>query len=98
MRSQPRRFKVQRRVELLARDRSNKPFLMAIIWRTVAQADRQPVAEAMLTRAEAITPGKEFRLAEEWPMGTVVRPIPRTKRNAAGSSGRRRSMVAVGGT
>lgn len=70
-----RRYKVQKRVELLARDRSNKPFLLGIIWRTVGEADRREQARAVKARQEAAHPHRIFRLVEEWPLGTEARPL-----------------------
>lgn len=78
-RSMQRRFKVQRRVDVHARDRSNKPFLLGVIWRTVNQADKQATAESLLLKQKADQPKTEFRLAEEWPLGTLIRPIFRTR-------------------
>lgn len=75
----PRRFKVQRRVDLIARDLSNKPFWLGTIWRTETQADRQVVAERLLLKQKHDRPTAEFRIAEEWPIGSNLRPIFRTK-------------------
>lgn len=71
-----RRYKVQKRVDLLARDRSNKPFLLGVLWRTVSEADRKAHARAVKARQEAVHPAREFRVAEEWPLGTEARPLP----------------------
>lgn len=76
MKSRPRRFKIQRRVELRARDYSDKPFLLGVVWRTVGQADRRAVAEDILKQQKVDHPRREFRLAEEWPIGTLIRPLP----------------------
>lgn len=75
----PKRFKVQRRVDLHARDRSNKRFLFAVIWRTVNEADKQITAESLLLKQKRDRPRSEFRLAEEWPIGAEPRPIFRMK-------------------
>jgi hypothetical protein len=69
------RYKIQKQVELLARDRSNKPFLLGVIWRTVAEADRKAQANAVKARKEAAHPKRTFRVAEQWPSGTLPRPI-----------------------
>ena len=69
------RNKVQKRVDLLARDRSNRPFLLGVVWRTVGEADRKTQATAVKARQEAAHPARTFRLAEEWPFGTDVRPL-----------------------
>lgn len=78
-RSKPRRFKVQRRVEVKARDRSNKPFLLGVIWRVVNEADKVTTAESLLLKQAHDNPESEYRIAEEWPIGTLPRPIFRTK-------------------
>lgn len=77
-----RRFKVQRRVELKARDRSNKPFLLGVIWRSVNEVDRVATAETLLLKHQHDDPRTEYRIAEEWPLGTMPRPIFRTKTRA----------------
>lgn len=71
----PRRFKIQYRVDLTARDRSNKKFLLGIIWRTVSQADRIATAERVLLNRARDYPHREFRIAEEWPIGAELRVI-----------------------
>lgn len=78
-RTKPRRFKVQRAVDLIARDYSNRPFWLGTIWRQEAQADRQVVAEQLLLKLKHDRPTSEFRIAEEWPIGSEPRPIFRTK-------------------
>lgn len=70
-----RRYKIQKRVELIARDRSNKPFLLGVIWRTIGEADRKAQADATKTRNETAYPRRTFRVAEEWPSGTFPRPL-----------------------
>lgn len=93
MYSRPRRFKVQRRIELLARDYSNQSFLLGVIWRTVAQADRRAVAEDILKQQKIDHPHREFRLAEEWPLGSELRPLPEF-RDRAERRQRRRLLTA----
>jgi hypothetical protein len=73
------RFKVQRRVELQARDTGNRPFLLGVIWRTVSEADHQAVAESLLDKQQSDNRESEFRIAEEWPEGTLPRPIFRAR-------------------
>lgn len=75
MRRKPRRFKIQRRVDLLARDQSNKPYLLGVVWRTVLEADRQTVAEKLLLKVRHDYPRREYRLAEEWPVGSNLREL-----------------------
>lgn len=77
--TQRRRFKVQRRVDVTARDQANRPFLFARYWLTLKQADKQVTAEKVLLSHKADNPTHEYRLAEEWPLGTEVRPIFRTR-------------------
>lgn len=69
------RFKVQRRVEIRARDRSNKPFLFAEFWRTEVEADKLVTAENLLLKKKHDQPRARFRLAEEWPFGSELRPL-----------------------
>jgi len=69
------RFKVQRRKEVKARDRSNKKFLLAEIWQTVSVADRLATAEQNLQNAKHDQPRSTFRLTEEWPFGSSERVI-----------------------
>lgn len=73
--ARPKRFKVQRRVDLWARDRSNKPFLLGTVWRTESQADKQGTAENIMRRRLVERPAAEFRIAEEWPLGMNLRTI-----------------------
>lgn len=69
------RYKIQKQVELLARDRSNKPFLLGVMWRTVAEADRKTQADLVKKRKQAAQPKRVFRVAEEWPPGTFPKPL-----------------------
>lgn len=71
----PRRFKVQRRVDIFARDRSNKRFLFATTWHTVKEVDRQVTAEKVCGHTRREDPKHEFRIAEEWPIGSNLREI-----------------------
>lgn len=75
MAPRPRRWKVQCRVDLMARDRSDTPFLLGTIWRTLSQVDHQATAENLLGKRQAERPDREFRIAEEWPIGTELRPL-----------------------
>lgn len=77
------RFKVQRRVAVTARDRSNQRFLLAEHWRTVAEADHQPAAEAILRGVRMDNRRAQFRVAEVWPEGANERVIIGPKENAA---------------
>lgn len=88
-RHRPKRFKVQRRVEIWARDRSDKPFLLGAFWRTLQEADRQPTAEKGLAKQRHDRPHGTFRIAEEWPIGATLRPLltVRPKRIAIGFRG-----------
>lgn len=69
----PRRWKVQRRVDVYARDRNDKRFLFATTWHTVKEVDRQTTAERVCGHIRREDPNHEFRLAEEWPIGSEVR-------------------------
>ncbi len=69
------RFKVQRRVEIRARDRSNKSFLFAEHWRTVAEADHLPAAERIFDGVRYDRPHDRFRVAEVWPEDTTPRVV-----------------------
>lgn len=69
------RFKIQRRVNVTARDRSNKKFLFATQWRTVAEADHKPVAENILRDVKHDQPRKVFRVAEVWPADAEPRVV-----------------------
>lgn len=90
-----RRFKIQKRVDLIAHDRSNKPFWIGTIWRTVSQADRQATAENLYLKHRQDAPSREFRIAEEWPFGSPLRPVHR--KSDAGSSLRRRVRIEIRG-
>lgn len=72
-----RRFKIQERVDIKARDRSNKPFLLTRTWRTVSQCDKLPTAESALAGWQHDKPATQFRITEEWPIGSeqsVIKP------------------------
>lgn len=69
----PRRWKVQRRVDIYARDRDNKRRLFASTWHTVREVDRLPTAERVCNWNRREDAAHEFRIAEEWPIGSEVR-------------------------
>lgn len=69
----PRRWKIQRRVDVYARDRENRRFLFAKTWHTVKQVDRLTTAERVIGHIRREDPDHDFRLAEEWPIGSEVR-------------------------
>lgn len=69
----PRRWKVQRRVDIFARDLSNKRFLFATTWHTVREVDREITAERVWGHVRREDPKHEFRIAEEWPIGSELR-------------------------
>lgn len=71
----PRRFKVQRRFVVTARDTSNKAFLFGESWPTVSQADHLVTAERQLINFKHDEPRHEFRLVEEWPIGSNERVL-----------------------
>lgn len=69
----PRRWKVQRRVDVYARDRSNKRFLFATTWHTVNEFDKFTPAEKVRQHQRREDPDHEFRIVEEWPIGSELR-------------------------
>lgn len=69
------RFRVQQRVQVKAKDRNNKSFLFAELWRTVAEADNLAPAEKVLDGTRRDNRRKEYRLVEEWPAGAAERVI-----------------------
>lgn len=71
----PHRFKVQQRVEFTARDHADKPYLLGEAWRTVVEADKQTTAERQLLHKIAEHPHREYRIAEEWPIGSNLRVL-----------------------
>lgn len=73
--NRPRRYKVQRRVDIYARDLNDKRFLFSHTWHTVTQADRLTTAEKVFTHSKREDPDHTFRIAEEWPIGSNLREI-----------------------
>jgi hypothetical protein len=69
------RYKIQRRVEVTARDRSNRRFLFAENWRTVQEADNITPAEKILNAERRDHQNRKYRLVEEWPAGSTPRVI-----------------------
>jgi hypothetical protein len=58
------RFRIQKRVEVKARDLSNKPFLFSELWRTVAETDAINPAERKLNEERRAHRRSKFRLVE----------------------------------
>lgn len=71
----PRRYKVQRRVDIYARDLSDRRFLFCVTWRTVNEVDRKATAERIFMNMRREDSAHEFRMVEEWPFGTEVRVL-----------------------
>ncbi len=69
-----RRWKVQRRVDVYARDRGDKQRrLFATTWHTVREVDRIATAERVYNWNRREDRAHEFRIAEEWPIGSELR-------------------------
>ena len=58
------RFRVQKRVQIKARDLSNQPFLFCETWRTVASAESITPAERMLNAERRMHERSKFRLVD----------------------------------
>ena len=76
-----RRFKVQRRVEIRARDAGNNPMIVGKIWDTIAQAAKASPAEQIYEFWRRQHPNEKVRLVEERPFGLTQRVLlPRPTR------------------
>ena len=75
------KFRVQKRVEIRAKDAKNNPFVVGTYWDTLAQAPTQPAAE-QLYKQWIKSPGR-YRLVEDRPYSMGVRVIlPARERHA----------------
>lgn len=63
------RFRIQKRVQVKARDLSNREFLFSEIFRTVAEADHIGAAEMKLNAERRDHTKSKFRLVEVGPRG-----------------------------
>jgi hypothetical protein len=71
-----RRWKVQRGQDIFARDRSDRRFVFAKVWHTVKELDRLASAERVLGFVRREDPDHDYRLAEEWPIGSEIKGRP----------------------
>lgn len=85
------RFKVQRRVDVMARGHNGRRFLFAHSWQTLDEADSIGMASRLYAARKVEQPGVTFRIGEQpKPLADIKPVFAQTARPVTREFGRRR--------